>query len=90
MPDIPNKGRILRFLQYLCQVIYVSSDYVFDGKKGDFINSYYLIKGNESYFNDKSKGTLESSIRFDNLDVYCKNIVDYHFSDYQKMQQTKG
>lgn len=33
---------------------------------------------NESYLNDKSKGTLESSIRFDNLEVYCKNIVDLY------------
>lgn len=66
---VKNKERSILFSTHITSdlekcatdIVYIrDGNIVFDGKKGEFINSYYLIKGNESYFNESIKNYLIS------------------------------
>ncbi len=66
---VKNKERSILFSTHITSdlekcatdIVYIrDGNIVFDGKKGDFINSYYLIKGNESSFNESIKNYLIS------------------------------
>ena len=66
---VKNKERSILFSTHITSdlekcatdIVYIrDGNIVFDGKKGDFINSYYLIKGNESSFNEVIKNYLIS------------------------------
>lgn len=66
---VKNKERSILFSTHITSdlekcatdIVYIrDGNIVFDGKKGEFINSYYLIKGNESSFNEVIKNYLIS------------------------------
>ena len=66
---VKNKERSILFSTHITSdlekcatdIVYIrDGNIVFDGKKGEFINSYYLIKGNESSFNESIKNYLIS------------------------------
>lgn len=66
---VKNKERSILFSTHITSdlekcatdIVYIrDGNIVFDGKKGEFIDSYYLIKGNESSFNESIKNYLIS------------------------------
>lgn len=66
---VKNKERSILFSTHITSdlekcatdIVYIrNGNIVFDGKKGDFINSYYLIRGNENSFNESIKNYLIS------------------------------
>ena len=73
---VKNKERSILFSTHITSdlekcatdIVYVrDGNIVFDGKKGEFINSYYLIKGNESSFNESIKNYLISYKEHDGI-----------------------